>query len=1653
MNSNPYKALSPYSEKDSKIYWGRDVEITNLYQAIQRNRSVILIGPSGCGKSSLLNAGIFPKLRSENIIPIRIVFNEIVSESLKDANASMTSEALWNRVMCYFRNVLERENVEITPSDSWSEEIAEKSLWNFLHLNKFTDEFGFGVSFVFVFDQFEQILSLFGNLKELNSFFDTFECLCGLRQTSLDSLLNSRPELSRKEISSIISNDTSKFLLAIRQDYMFELNVVAQDYPILSQNHLLITQLNEEQAYKIIVQPKDDNGNLLFSEKDAFRIIAYILNNTDFELDGRPEMEVDTMMLSLVLYKLYEKYEKSGMSMTEIIDNDIKGSGFRIIEEFYTDNVKGINDKLLIYLEENLVNKLKRRETLDINVIIFDLGSTDDIESGLNILQERNVIRIFQQSYNERRIEFIHDRLCDVIHERKEERKLNEYVLEQERERIKRNLEYNKKKRATELNVLVHKGRRLIDNALDFGEFRTINGIPLRNPVDKTLRFARLTIGGFEDYFEDLSDSEFVNQQVFSDPLLNNSDIVLSFYKDGESTSTIDGIYRVELKYEGSLISDIFFKGKKVLSDGSLSFDEPIYILGGYCGIHIDYDENQREIQRIYLDDAGNPIVTLDGYSVIKTEYDEKDNPIKIRYFFLNNGKLSVARHLHGNHGYDSVFDKNGNEVERHFVDENEQPTTIVSGVYGKRMSYETDSFRLLTISNIDSKGDLMEDKDGYVTESKVYDEKGLPTLEYYLDKNGRPWKNPSGIYGSIDKIDFLNNIITVCNIDEHASCIEDKDGVQKTIVKINDKRQITELFSVDKNGKIIESEDKHAIQLWNFDGQNRLQSVKFLNKDRLFVSGKSFDFNKEGTHIVREYYLSEKGVGTNEDFEVEGIEYFGDGDDTLPVLQIFINESKQYKSCNDGYNALRTWLDDKERITKQFYYDVDGKPMPNKSGVFGVKVEYLDEETTKWINLDADGNIMEDKNGVAFTVEMKRPSGILQTNYNKNGELHAADDWVYIYKMRQLLDNGYLEKLYVQNSRAENIQILRPRRANAEWELVPCMYEETRFDEKGRPISQYFKDADGYLVGDSDGDSYTIWEYNDCNNTEILSLYNVNKELKLRMRTKRDEKNRVIEFSYLDKDNKLAELERGYSGEIHEYDDTEKKEILTFIDSKGKVCNNKEGFAHRIFWRDQFGRIVGQKDVTADGIIHGNIGFREFIDSERRECAFYFHQEDGQGRIMFNDDGSVFSYIEMDAKGRMIKQLYLNEDKLPMQDNDGDYGLSYEYCDDKSLTILTCLDENAQPHNNKSGYGIIHLYKDEQGRDSKRMHLTVDGTPATFAELLGCYGLAYEYPNEYTKIVGYLDENEEITTNKYGYAYQEECFSPKTGVNRVFYYNKERNNTQSLENDNKEFGYGISVEDNWKRIFSLGKDGAIANNACGYAVKCELYEEGKLCFYKYYNADDKAFPDSVGDYGKEIQYSEDGSMIRYVSLNEKYNPHINDYGYCFRDIITDIAGDQIQIWRDMEDNQVLPKLRFKKKIKNWLAKFKKKESHTNIFNCRQIGAIYDCVLGNIEGDGFGKKHGLHNTYVLLQYDNWSLDDEPEELWQLITNTAKQSKHLVLLPVSLNGSLLNEVGDIIEMDFPVGKIDMRFKKWGINIDTIRCIAEKKQEWDKSKSKL
>ena len=61
----PYRGLFAFREQDAPLFFGRQVFIQRLVEAVQHRCLVAVIGPSGCGKSSAVFAGLLPRLRRE----------------------------------------------------------------------------------------------------------------------------------------------------------------------------------------------------------------------------------------------------------------------------------------------------------------------------------------------------------------------------------------------------------------------------------------------------------------------------------------------------------------------------------------------------------------------------------------------------------------------------------------------------------------------------------------------------------------------------------------------------------------------------------------------------------------------------------------------------------------------------------------------------------------------------------------------------------------------------------------------------------------------------------------------------------------------------------------------------------------------------------------------------------------------------------------------------------------------------------------------------------------------------------------------------------------------------------------------------------------------------------------------------------------------------------------------------------------------------------------------------------------------------------------------------------------------------------------------------------------------------------------------------
>jgi hypothetical protein len=76
-----YPGPRPFDESEKLLFFGRNLEIDELFQHINVHNLFVFHAESGLGKSSLINAGLIPKLKEKNFYPIIIRFKESKNES------------------------------------------------------------------------------------------------------------------------------------------------------------------------------------------------------------------------------------------------------------------------------------------------------------------------------------------------------------------------------------------------------------------------------------------------------------------------------------------------------------------------------------------------------------------------------------------------------------------------------------------------------------------------------------------------------------------------------------------------------------------------------------------------------------------------------------------------------------------------------------------------------------------------------------------------------------------------------------------------------------------------------------------------------------------------------------------------------------------------------------------------------------------------------------------------------------------------------------------------------------------------------------------------------------------------------------------------------------------------------------------------------------------------------------------------------------------------------------------------------------------------------------------------------------------------------------------------------------------------------------
>jgi tetratricopeptide (TPR) repeat protein len=390
---NPWPGLSTFTEEQSAFFFGRDEEVRELLRRVERKALTVLFGQSGLGKSSLLQAGLFPRLRTANFCPIYVRLDH-------SASAPAPTEQIKSLVF------------QVTASaGSWTKTgstITDETLWEFFHHrdDNLHDAAGKVVVPVLVFDQFEELFTLGGasdpeTRRRANGFI-----------AELADLVENRPPVRLEERMEESSAEAEAFdftradyrvLITLREDYLPHLESLKSSMPSLMQNRMRLTRMQADRALEAVMKPAAG----LVTQEVAIQIVGFVAGRADLE-----GTEVEPSLLNLICRELNNQRRAQGEAV--ISANLLAGTRETILREFYERTMADQPPAVRHFVENELLTDSGYRENIALERARKHLVDAGANPSALDVLVNRRLLRI-EERLDVRRVELTHDVLCSVV--------------------------------------------------------------------------------------------------------------------------------------------------------------------------------------------------------------------------------------------------------------------------------------------------------------------------------------------------------------------------------------------------------------------------------------------------------------------------------------------------------------------------------------------------------------------------------------------------------------------------------------------------------------------------------------------------------------------------------------------------------------------------------------------------------------------------------------------------------------------------------------------------------------------------------------------------------------------------------------------------------------------------------------------------------------------------------------------------------------------------------------------------------------------------------------------------------------------------------------------------------------------------------------
>ena len=326
-----YPGSRPFQDTDydRRLFFGREAETQALLHLVLAEKLVVLFGKSGMGKTSLLNAGLCQLLRERNFMPLPIRFNVPEIDPLR-------------AVFTGIQDIAAQQQFEYTPGPA-------TTLWEYFQTAEFWSDQDTLLTPVLILDQFEDFFDFHAEAQRL-------------------TLIAQLAELLGDHVSHI------KIMVAIREDYLGQLEEMSRHIPAILQNRFRLTALTRRQAKEAIINPAQVQAETIHTNSFGYApeaveaLLDFLCKRKERDKTVMTN-EVEPFQLQLLCQDLETKVRTQQKSTVQTGDLGGESGMQKVLQNFYDRQLKRIRwrkrRRVRKLCEKGLLSQSNRRLSLE----------------------------------------------------------------------------------------------------------------------------------------------------------------------------------------------------------------------------------------------------------------------------------------------------------------------------------------------------------------------------------------------------------------------------------------------------------------------------------------------------------------------------------------------------------------------------------------------------------------------------------------------------------------------------------------------------------------------------------------------------------------------------------------------------------------------------------------------------------------------------------------------------------------------------------------------------------------------------------------------------------------------------------------------------------------------------------------------------------------------------------------------------------------------------------------------------------------------------------------------------------------------------------------------------------------------------------------